>query len=190
MEGSLLCDGEFFYVHYSTHILNLIVQQGLKVASIACHKIRESMAYVKKFEGRMRNFEECVIRVLVNTSVYLHLNVSIRWNSTYLMLESALKYKCVFISLALSNNYKHYPSNDEWKRWEIICAFFKLFHNMTNLILGSSYSTSNLHFGQVWKIEKFFLDNVNNKDELVKKWLIRWRRNLINIEVNIMFYLQ
>ena len=170
LEGNLLCDGEFFHVRCSAHILNLIVQEGLKVASIACHKIRESIAYVKGSETRMRNFKECARRVLVDISVHLRLDVSTRWNSTYLMLESALKYKRAFISLALSDkNYKHCPSIDEWRRGEIICAFLKPFYDMTTLISGTSYPTSNLYFGQVWKIEKFLLDNVNNEDELVKQ---------------------
>ena len=170
LEGSLLCDGEFFHVRCSAHILNLIVQEGLKVASIACHKIRESITYVKGSEARIRNFEECARRVSVDTSVHLHLDVCTRWNSTYLMLESALKYKRVFTSLALSDkNYKHCPSIDEWKRGEIICVFLKPFYDMTNLISGTSYPTSNLYFGQVWKIEKFLLDNVNNEDGLIKE---------------------
>ena len=170
LEGSLLCDGEFFHVRCSAHILNLIVQEGLKVASIACHKIRESIIYVRGSEARMRNFEECARRVSVDISMHLCLDVSTRWNSTYLMLESALKYKRAFTSLALSDkNYKHCPSIDEWKRGELICGFLKPFYDMTTSISRTSYPTSNLYFGQVWKIEKFLLDNVNNEDGLVKE---------------------
>ena len=40
LEESLLCDGEFFHIHYCAHILNLIVQEGLKVSSTSCHTIR------------------------------------------------------------------------------------------------------------------------------------------------------
>ena len=153
------------------------MQEGLKVASIACHKIRESIAYVKGSKGRMRIFEECARRVSIDTHQHLSLDVSIRWNSTYLMLESALKYQRAFTSLALSNkNYKHCPSIDEWKRGETICAFLKPFYDMTNLISGISYPTSNMYFGQVWKIEKFLFDNVNNEDEWIKEMSCNMKR--------------
>ena len=47
LHDSLLCDGEFFHIHCSAHILNLIVQESLKVASDALHKFQESVKYVK-----------------------------------------------------------------------------------------------------------------------------------------------
>ena len=47
LKESLLYDSEFFYIHYCTHILNLIVQEGLKVVSTSYQKIRKSIAYVK-----------------------------------------------------------------------------------------------------------------------------------------------
>ncbi|KAI5408773.1 hypothetical protein KIW84_054565 [Lathyrus oleraceus] len=42
------------------HDLNLIVQEGLKVLGDALGKIRESVKYVKGFEGRMKKFKECI----------------------------------------------------------------------------------------------------------------------------------
>lgn len=40
LQKSLLCDGEFFHVYCFAHILNIIVQEGLQVASEALQKIR------------------------------------------------------------------------------------------------------------------------------------------------------
>ncbi|KAF7810184.1 zinc finger BED domain-containing protein RICESLEEPER 2-like [Senna tora] len=56
----LLCDGDYFHIRCSAHILNLIVQEGLKVASDALHKIRESVKYVKTSYRRMKKFDDCV----------------------------------------------------------------------------------------------------------------------------------
>ncbi|RDX90828.1 Zinc finger BED domain-containing protein RICESLEEPER 2, partial [Mucuna pruriens] len=47
----------------SAHVLNLIVQEDLKVASGALHKIRESIKYVRASKARMIAFRECVLQV-------------------------------------------------------------------------------------------------------------------------------
>ena len=60
LQNGLLCDGDFFHVSCYAHILNLIVQEGLKVAKEALHKIRESVKYVKASKGRLRQFHKCV----------------------------------------------------------------------------------------------------------------------------------
>ena len=99
-------------------------------------------------KGKMWNFKECTSKVSIDISMHLHLDMSTRWNLTYLMLENALKYKHAFTSLSLSDkNHKHCPSIEEWKRVEIICAFFKPFYDMTTLISSINYPTSNLYFG-------------------------------------------
>ncbi|KZV17238.1 hypothetical protein F511_20769, partial [Dorcoceras hygrometricum] len=169
LHNSLLCDGEFFHIRCSAHILNLIVQEGLKVATAALNKIRESVKYVKGSESRMKKFEECVVAVGgIDTSISLRLDVSTRWNSTYLMLESAIKYKKAFASLQLNDrNYKYCPSSEEWLRGEKICEFLEPFYDTTNLISGSSYPTSNMYFMQVWKIEVLLKENLFNEDVVV-----------------------
>ena len=41
------------------HILNLIVQEGLKVIDDSMIKIRETMEYLKGSKSRMCRFDEC-----------------------------------------------------------------------------------------------------------------------------------
>ena len=60
LQNCLLCDGDFFHVRCCANILNLIVQEGLKVAKDALYKIRESVKHVKALEGRLRQFQKCV----------------------------------------------------------------------------------------------------------------------------------
>nr|GME03462.1 zinc finger BED domain-containing protein RICESLEEPER 2-like [Ipomoea batatas]GME21272.1 zinc finger BED domain-containing protein RICESLEEPER 2-like [Ipomoea batatas] len=114
LQNDLLCNGEFFHVRCSAHILNLIVQDGLKVIGDSFYKVRESVRYVKASEGRMKVFEECVEKVGIKLKLGLSIDVPTRWNSAYKMLDTAIKYRRAFSSLQLlDTNYKHCPSQEE-----------------------------------------------------------------------------
>ncbi|KAM3290052.1 hypothetical protein P3S67_018341 [Capsicum chacoense] len=150
LQKSLLCDSEFFHMCCSAHILNLIVQEGLKATTDVLFRIRESVKYVKGSDGRMRKFEQCVKQAGISTKLGLRLDVTTRWNSTYLMLESTLQYEIAFSSLQLvDRNYSVCPTFDHWRRAEKIFEFLEPFYEITNLIFAKSYPTSNLYFMQV-----------------------------------------
>ncbi|GAU19715.1 hypothetical protein TSUD_78400 [Trifolium subterraneum] len=94
LQNGLLCDGEFFHARCFARVLNLIVEEGLKLVSDAVCKIRESIIFVRHSKSRRENFKACVEKVGgVDGSVRLHLDSSMSVNSTYAMLESALKYQ-------------------------------------------------------------------------------------------------
>jgi hypothetical protein len=60
MKKALLCEGEFFHIRYCAHILNLIVQDGLKNIDSAFQKIRDSVKYVRGSQMRKQNFLQAV----------------------------------------------------------------------------------------------------------------------------------
>uniref|UniRef100_A0A0R0E764 HAT C-terminal dimerisation domain-containing protein n=1 Tax=Glycine max TaxID=3847 RepID=A0A0R0E764_SOYBN len=144
LQKGLVCDGEHFHVRCCAHILNLIVQEALKVVEHALEKIRDSIKYVKASESRMIKFKRCIEKVgNIEALSGLCLDVPRRWNSTYLMLQSALKYESVFSILHLNDeNYKYYPLEEEWIRARKMCIFLLPFYHITTLMSGTSLLTS------------------------------------------------
>ena len=115
---ALLEDGKFFHLRCA-HILNLIVQDGLKEVGDCVKLVRESVKYVKGSQVRKQKFLECVNLVSLNPKRGLRQDVPTRWNSTYLMLQSALYFRMAFSHLEISDsNYKSCPSKDEWDKIE------------------------------------------------------------------------
>jgi hypothetical protein len=83
---------EFLQVRCSAHILNLIVQRGLKNAHVSIERIRNVVRYVKSSPRRLERFKSCADRQKVACQASLVLDVPTRWNLTYSMLEVAEKY--------------------------------------------------------------------------------------------------
>ena len=72
LSNNWLLNGEFFHIRYFAHILNLIVQNGLKVASDTLQKIRQIVHYVRASKNRMKQFSQCVEQVSdIDTSIGL-----------------------------------------------------------------------------------------------------------------------
>ncbi|KAL0796250.1 hypothetical protein Bca101_067627 [Brassica carinata] len=107
----------------------------------------------------------------------MSLDVQNRWNSTYLMLEKALKYERALNRFkVVDKNYKHCPSSQEWKRAKIIHEILMPFYCITTLMSGTSYSTSNLYFGHIWKIQCLLEVNRSNDDSVIRDMISKMRK--------------
>ncbi|GAU33852.1 hypothetical protein TSUD_393600 [Trifolium subterraneum] len=74
-----------------------------------------------------------------------------RWNSTYIMLESALKFQKAFKRLCEKClEYEMLeggaPNNDDWENAKCFVKFLKLFFEITKKVSGSTYVTSSTYF--------------------------------------------
>ena len=84
--------GEFMHMRCCAHILNLIVQSGLKSIHESIAKVQNSVRYVRASPTRFEKFQECVENEKIKTKCLLSLDVPTRWNLTYLTLNCALKF--------------------------------------------------------------------------------------------------
>ncbi|XP_073041986.1 zinc finger BED domain-containing protein RICESLEEPER 2-like [Primulina eburnea] len=130
---SLVNGGEFLHVRCCAHILNLIVQEGLKIIDHSVDKIRECVKYVKGSQVRKKKFVESVTQTSLDHKKSLRQDVPTRWNSTYLMLSSAIYYRRAFNHLKLTDtNFTHCPLVDEWVQDEKYANFLRCFRNLTS----------------------------------------------------------
>ena len=86
------------YVHIRcvAHILNLIVNEGLKELSTSIKKVREVVRYIRNSPSRLRKFKEFSDLIDIESNCGMCLDVLTRCNSTYLMLTSAYTYEKTF----------------------------------------------------------------------------------------------
>ncbi|XP_074351936.1 zinc finger BED domain-containing protein RICESLEEPER 2-like [Apium graveolens] len=122
------------------------------------------------------NFRECISSVALDKKRGLRQDVLTRWNSTFLMLESAIYYRHAFTHLQLTDsNYKHGISDDEWDKVEGICKFLSVFYNVTRLVSGSKYPTANLYFPNVFLVELTLIKAVEDRNYIASSLAERMR---------------
>ncbi|KAL0316336.1 UNVERIFIED_CONTAM: putative AC transposase [Sesamum radiatum] len=150
----MLLDGKVLHMRCCAHILNLIVKDGLDTIGSSIERIRDSVIYWTVSPSRVEKFEETARQVPVNCTKKLCLDCKTRWNSTYLMLETAIIYKDVFPRLNVrEKNYKSLPTEEDWVNAIEICGKLKLFHQVTEMFSGTLYPTSNFYFQKICDIK-------------------------------------
>ena len=63
LKKMLPCDGNLFHVRCGAHVINLVVQYGLRKISGIMSNIRESVKYIKSSQARREKFEEIVVQM-------------------------------------------------------------------------------------------------------------------------------
>ena len=129
------------------------MKDGLDVIRDGVEKIRESVAYWTTTPKRVEKFEETVNQLRIPHTKKLGLDCATRWNSTYLMLQTALLYKDVFSRLKIREpQYKTVPTEQQWEFAREISGRFKIIFSITELFSGTKYPTANVCFPALCEI--------------------------------------
>jgi hypothetical protein len=164
VHASLVCDGIFFHVRCACHILNLVARDGLSVIAKTIEKIKALVLAVKGSPLQWEELIKCATECGLDTTKGLSLDVSTRWNSTYLMLRDALYYKPAFVRLKSSDRRRYEkisPSSDEWNMAITIFQCLMKFYDLTELLSGTLYPTANMFYKGFCEIK-----------ELLGKWKV------------------
>ena len=115
------------------------------------------MRYVRQSPSRLKKIQVCVKVENIESKSLLCLDVCTRWNSTYLMLDSAQKFERAFerfeeydsnfrIELELGEGL---PIEDDWKTVRSLGQFLEHFYELTLRVSGTLYVTSNILFDEL-----------------------------------------
>ncbi|XP_031251030.1 zinc finger BED domain-containing protein RICESLEEPER 2-like [Pistacia vera] len=171
--GKLICGGKMFHVRCCAHILNLVLQNGLYQIRHIIEDIHDTMAFINSSESRLKVFAEIVQQRRLPFRKLI-LDCKMRWNSTYDMLTTAMKFWRVFPCLKERDLSYHYcPKEEDWDKVEKICSILKVFSSASNLISGSDYLTSSLFLKQVCTI-KIMLDSKSQDGDVFIQTMI-WK---------------
>ncbi|KAL4645238.1 hypothetical protein ACB092_02G222200 [Castanea dentata] len=145
----LMLGGSMLHMRCAPHILNLIIQDGLSLIGDGIERIRDSVERI-----RDSKFDENTRQLRVQCTKELVLNCKTCWNSTYLMLSTALIYKDVFSRLAKREaSYTCLPQDYNWELAKDICGRLELFYSVTEFFSGHKYPTTNMYFTLVCELK-------------------------------------
>ncbi|GJY91012.1 zinc finger BED domain-containing protein RICESLEEPER 2-like protein [Tanacetum coccineum] len=150
-------EGRFYHSRCVAHIINLVVQEGLKVKSI--NAIKESFKTMLKdvFKSGGTNYSKYIriCREADKPAYSSNWDVPTRWNSTYHVFQSGLKQKATLMYfhdvLANKGECNHFPV-DNWIVIESLCPLLEVFSNATKFLSGVYYPTSPLVLQQIYFI--------------------------------------
>jgi hypothetical protein len=160
--------GRLFHVRCCAHITNLLVQAGLAEIGDIVDSVREGIKYIVASEGRLRKFSD-IAKILQLPGKKLILDVPTRWNSTYMMLATAVQFKEVFPRYYQSDQaFQWLISPEEWEKVENVNQILSIFNDVTNIVSGSEYPTSNLFLPEVWRIKEVLLLKCRDNNEYIR----------------------
>ncbi|KAJ0911500.1 putative transcription factor/ chromatin remodeling BED-type(Zn) family [Helianthus annuus] len=91
-----ILDCKYLHLRCNAHIINLVVKDGLEEQIDSINRIRKAVRFLRSSSQRFLNFQESVEKEKIKCKRRPCLDVETRWNSTFLMLETALIYEKAF----------------------------------------------------------------------------------------------
>uniref|UniRef100_A0A7N0ZQW8 BED-type domain-containing protein n=1 Tax=Kalanchoe fedtschenkoi TaxID=63787 RepID=A0A7N0ZQW8_KALFE len=176
-KGCIL-DGKYLHMRCIAHIINLVVNDGINTVKDSISRVRKAVRYVRQSPSRLQKFKECIACEKIESKSLLCLDVCTRWNSTYMMLDAALKFEKAFeryqhadpfFAPELNSSYNAeigldenlqinqdyvvgVPEHFDWENVRRLTHFLKNFYNLTTRISGSKYVTSNMFFTEISEV--------------------------------------
>ncbi|KAL0461235.1 UNVERIFIED_CONTAM: hypothetical protein Slati_0011100 [Sesamum latifolium] len=143
--GTAILDEKYLQMRCVAHIINLIVKDGLKKLNDSIERVRPIVRCVRQSPARTRKFNGYVVEEKIKSKKSLCLDVPTRWNSVYMMLETALIFQSVFeryeiYDVDFRNDFMPggpygrigLPLKDDWVMVEKFVKVLRYFYDLAN----------------------------------------------------------
>ncbi|GAU45434.1 hypothetical protein TSUD_297360 [Trifolium subterraneum] len=168
-------NGEHLHLRCCSRILNLVVNDGLKTNQLVISKIRTAVRFLRSSSQRLAKFKECVGFAGITCRKSLCLDVITRWNSTYLMLESAEPFQIAFDKLDFEDpRYLKYfgagscpPNFDDWDKARAFMKFLKIFYDATKFFSTSTHVSIHDAFHHLFEIHNDLKLAIRDSDPVI-----------------------
>ncbi|XP_052118519.1 zinc finger BED domain-containing protein RICESLEEPER 2-like [Arachis duranensis] len=147
------------------HILNLVVNDGLKDMYSSINKIRNAVRYVRTSPSRMDRFKSCIKEARIQDCSCVQLDVPTRWNSTYIMLDSALKFQKAFKRLSERDAefvmmQGGIPKNEDWDNARCFMSSLKTWADSNDILFKGMATKMKAKHDKYW-------DNLRNMNMMI-----------------------
>jgi hypothetical protein len=176
---TLMFGGEFLHLRCACHIINLIVKDGIKELEDGIAAIWNCVKYIRSSSQRLDKFREFSVLENMRANANVPLDVITRWNSTYLMLDAALKYEQVFGRMADEDmQFRAYfeesgrvgpPSEENWRDAQAFTVFLKRFYDATVKLSAWKSVTANLVFAEMIGLQIEIDKHMKSIDPVLKR---------------------
>ncbi|KAM3380640.1 zinc finger BED domain-containing protein DAYSLEEPER [Capsicum galapagoense] len=169
IKGVHILNGQLIIGSCCARVLSHLAQAALDSIRPVVEKVRQSVKFVKTADAHEEKFLELKKQLQVPSIKELIVDDQTKWDTTYQMLLIASELKEVFSCLDTSDpDYKLTPTMDEWKQVDILCGYLKLFFDAANILTSPTYSTADVLFHEVWKIQLDLMQAACSEDHFVR----------------------
>jgi hypothetical protein len=176
---SSIANGKYLHMRCTAHIINLIVQDGLKEVDQSIKRIRAAIRFVRASSSRIAKFKEIAQLEKVACKAFLNLDVCTRWNSTYEMLAAAISYEKVFARYPDEDPYytiellsedkpgvpgPGVPDEHDWDNARKLADFLKHFADITTRVSASLSVTAHTYFHEILEVNSLVNEWMSSDD--------------------------
>ncbi|KAK3224716.1 hypothetical protein Dsin_004578, partial [Dipteronia sinensis] len=171
--------GYFFHQWCACHIINLVVKSSMKVMGDRIDRIRDTLSWISSFNTRLSDFGRyCQANSLRPRQ--FQTNMSIRWNSTYLILQNCLDYSgsiSCFYNMIMAEIDRPLLALNDWYVAKIFVQFLKVFYDSTLTLSGIYYPTSSQKIHQIEEMSEIL--NMCIDDEILGTTIVAMEKRVI-----------
>ncbi|XP_059431553.1 zinc finger BED domain-containing protein RICESLEEPER 2-like [Corylus avellana] len=130
--------------------------------------VRQGIKYIVASERRLNVFSDIAKRLDLGCNKLI-LDVPTRWNSTYLMLKTAIRFKEVFPRYhRVEQAFLWVISPEQWDKVENVNKVLAVFNDVTNVVSVSDYPTSNLFLPEVCRMKEIVDIKAVDRNEYIR----------------------